>query len=148
VSIGIIGAGDVTVLYYLPALKRSSLIDVNAICDLDQNRGQLVAETFDISKVYTDYKEMLNDRSIDAVINLTPPFIHFKTNRDVIAAGKHLYSEKPIASTLEEANILIKEAAEHNVKFAVAPSVMVDPVNVAVKQLLVESPSFLLVFGS
>lgn len=136
VSIAIIGAGDVSVLYYLPALKNSSLIHVAAICDLNLDRANLVAKAFDIPKIFQDYKEMLIDTSIDAVLNLTPPFLHFEINRAVIAAGKNLYSEKPMASTLEEADILIKEAAVNQIKFAVAPSVMIDPVNVAVKKLL------------
>ncbi|HBT15687.1 MAG TPA: hypothetical protein DEB05_01865 [Firmicutes bacterium] len=135
-SVGLIGCGDVALCYYLPALKESKYVNLLAVCDLNRERAELVAKAFSVPKIYTDYKEMLKDKSIEAVVNLTPNTFHFQINRDVLASGRHLYTEKLMADNVEEATILVDEATKQGVKLASAPSVMLDPINIAVKKII------------
>src|SRR5690554_1428388 len=135
-SVGVIGCGDVAVLYYLPFLQRSCHVAISAVCDLNKERADLVADAFSVPNVYTDYKDMLNDGTVEAVVNLTPSSLHFKINLDVLRSGRHLYSEKLMADTVEDATVLVNEAARRGVKLTSAPSVMLDPVNIAVKKLV------------
>jgi predicted dehydrogenase len=135
-STGLIGCGDVALCYYLPALKESKHISLEAVCDLDPERAKLAGEAFSASKIYTDYREMLKDDSIEAVVNLTPNTVHFKVNQDVLAAGRHLYTEKLMADNVEQATILLDEASKQGVTLASAPSVMLDPINIAIKEVI------------
>jgi predicted dehydrogenase len=92
-------------------------MDVAAICDTftgNLARGKdLVATKGGASpKTYADYKELLADKSIDAVVIATPEHLHFRMLMDAIAAGKHVYLEKPLAHTVEEAQEIKKALAK------------------------------------
>lgn len=114
INMGWIGTGGRG--YYL--LQRAyegnkSGINVSAVCDtfsVNLNRGKdLVATTEGRTpKAVADYKEILNDKSIDAVVIATPEHLHHRMLLDAMAAGKHVYVEKPLAHTIEEAQELLK----------------------------------------
>jgi len=93
-------------------------VDLVGICDVDQN--VIDKRLADYSKVrsnkpktYGDYRELLNDQSIDAIIIGTPDHWHCKIMVDAVKAGKHVYVEKPVANSIEEANIMVKAAAKY-----------------------------------
>ena len=114
VTMGWIGTGGRG--YYL--LQRAfagnkSSVDVTAVCDtfsVNLNRGKdLVAtEQGKSPKAVVDYKEILADKSIDAVVIATPEHLHHRMLLDALAAGKHVYVEKPLAHTIEEAQEILK----------------------------------------
>ena len=70
---------------------------------------------------YSTLADMLGGESLDAVIDLAPATRHGEVNKAILAAGVACYSEKPIASNLEDANALIDLAASQNLRFLVAP---------------------------
>jgi len=125
VKIGVVGCGDVAFRSYLPdiALLKEK-IDLVSVCDMDEERAKKAAKEFKAKEYYLDYKEMLEKADIDLVINLTDMLHHAPFSLLAIKAGKHVYTEKPMATTLEEADSLIKEAARAGVKIASAPPVM------------------------
>lgn len=91
--------------------------DVNlvAICDVDASVvSKRVTEYSKLRKnvpsTYSDYQELLKDPSIDAVVIGTPDHWHCKIMVDAVRAGKHVYTEKPIANTIEECNIMVDAA--------------------------------------
>lgn len=93
-------------------------VDLVAICDVDQS--VLDRRLGDYSKlrsnkpdVYGDYRELLNNKSIDAVIIGTPDHWHCKQMVDAVAAGKHVYVEKPVANTVEESNVMVAAAEKY-----------------------------------
>ncbi|MEI9973778.1 MAG: Gfo/Idh/MocA family oxidoreductase [Ignavibacteriota bacterium] len=80
---------------------------VVAICDaytgnLNKTCARIEALGGGSPKRYADYRELLQDKSIDAVIIATPEHLHSTMLIDALAAGKHAYSEKPLAHTIEE----------------------------------------------
>ena len=86
-----------------------------AICDVDQS--VLDRRSADVAKIqgdkpkqYTDYRKLLEDKNIDAVIIGTPDHWHCKNMVDAVEAGKHVYVEKPIANTIEECNVMVAAA--------------------------------------
>lgn len=93
-------------------------VDLVGICDVDQgviderlaNYGKIRTNK---PKTYGDYRELLNDKSIDAVVIGTPDHWHCKQMVDAVAEGKHVYVEKPVANTIEEANIMVKAAEKY-----------------------------------
>lgn len=109
--IALIGAGAIS-LHHLNACKAIDEITVAAICDMSADLLQARAKEFGIPKVYTDYHDVLNDPTIDAVSILTPTFTHAKFVREALAAGKHVLCEKPPALTYEDALVNEKVAKE------------------------------------
>ena len=90
-------------------------VDLVAICDVDSNviEKRLVDYAKlreNKPKVYADYRELLNNKEIDAVIIGTPDHWHCKMMIDAVKAGKHVYVEKPVANTIEECNLMVKAA--------------------------------------
>lgn len=90
-------------------------VDLVGICDVDDNVVNRRMESYanlrkNTPKTYGDYRELLNDPDIDAVIIGTPDHWHCKIMVDAVNAGKHVYVEKPVANTIEEANLMVKAA--------------------------------------
>ncbi|MCB0838682.1 MAG: Gfo/Idh/MocA family oxidoreductase [Bacteroidetes bacterium] len=99
------------------SLLQMDRVDLVGICDVDENVvKKRVNEYKDLRsntpKTYGDYRELLANRDIDAVVIGTPDHWHCKIMVDAVKAGKHVYVEKPIANTIEECNIMVKAAAE------------------------------------
>lgn len=137
VKLALLGCGDVAQRDYLPEFHRlSQEASLVAVCGKREARATQVAKTYDIPAVYTDYAEMLADETIEAVINLTPKQLHLETSLAVLRAGKHLYSEKPLGVTVEEAKRLQTEAEARNLIIISAPCVLLFPQVRYVKSLL------------
>lgn len=114
INMGWIGTGGRG--YYL--LQRAydgvgPMVNVTAVCDTfstNLNRGKDLVATRQgrAPKAVADYKEILNDKSIDAVVIATPEHLHHRQLLDALAAGKHVYVEKPLSHTIEEAQEILK----------------------------------------
>jgi predicted dehydrogenase len=124
--IGIVGCGDVAYRRYLPALaSRSDRVMLAAAADPRPGAAEAAARAVaawspDVT-TYLDAGEMLRAESLDAVIDIAPAPLHGDINRAILEAGLACYSEKPIASSLVEADELIDLAAQRKLMFLVAP---------------------------
>lgn len=116
---GIIGCGFISTIY-LQNAKKFDVYDIVACADLDVNRARQKAEEFDIPKAYTT-EELIADPSIDMVINLTLPAVHAQIALAALEAGKHVYSEKPLAVSLEDGKRIIEKAEKMGLMVANAP---------------------------
>ena len=116
--VGIVGCGNVTDLY-LPGVAPFESIELAACTDLDADRAAALAVRGGFPAVTLD--ALLADRAIEIVLVLTPPVAHGAVSRAAIAAGKHVYSEKPLATTREEAGAILAEAAAARVRIGAAP---------------------------
>lgn len=119
VKIGIIGCGKISGIY-LENCKRFPLVQVTACADLDMERARETADKYGIAKACS-VDELLADPGIDLVINLTIPAAHADICLRAIAAGKHVYVEKPLAVTREEGQQLLQAAKEKGVLLGSAP---------------------------
>src|SRR5438445_10502092 len=77
--------------------------------------------------VTKDYRRLLELREVDAVCIATPDHWHAKMTIDAAAAGKHIYCEKPMTKTIEEAHAVVDAARRHNVVMTVGVQRMTDP---------------------
>jgi len=116
--VGIVGCGDVTGLY-LPCVARLPVIELAACTDLDPTRAAAVAAAGGFPAV--DLDALLGDPTIEIVLNLTPPAAHAAVSRAAIAAGKHVYTEKPLATTWADAEAVLAEASTAGVRVGAAP---------------------------
>ena len=108
VRIGIIGTGIGA--EHIRAFQQAPGAVVTAICSAQRERAEAVARQFSIPRATTDYRDLL-DREVDAVVITTPPALHRRMALDAIAAGKHVFCEKPLAATLADA-VVMRDAAE------------------------------------
>ena len=130
IRLALLGAGDVAQRDYLPELHRlDGRVARVAICALSPDRARDMARQYHFERWYAegDYGRMLAENEIDAVANLTPIQRHHETNLGLLKAGKHIYSEKPLAGTAAEARELQREAAERGLVLVSAPCVMLWP---------------------
>src|SRR5690606_27828700 len=98
----------------LNALMKNPEINVVALCDVDENvlakRAAELAKAGMNVKTYTDYRRVLDDKDIDAVLIATPDHWHCLVMTDACAAGKDVYCEKPVGRTIAECRAM--EAAQ------------------------------------
>lgn len=92
VRIGVIGCGGIANGKHLPAHKANPASELVAFCDIVPERAEKANKEYgnETSKVYTDYKELLKDKSIDAVLVLTHNSEHCRITVDALNAGKHV----------------------------------------------------------
>ncbi len=105
INAGVIGAGYIGKIH-LDALKRISGVNIKAVSDINPEFAQSAAVHFDVSVAVQDYKEIINDSSIDVIHNCTPNKYHFDITESALAAGKHVMSEKPLAMNIVQAEEL------------------------------------------
>jgi predicted dehydrogenase len=117
-TVGVIGCGNISDAY-LRGAARSRLIRVKSCADLNPDAAKAKAEEHGIEPVSVD--ALLGDPAIDIVINLTVPLAHGPVSRQIITAGKHVYSEKPLAARFSEGQALMLAAAGRGVRVGCAP---------------------------
>ena len=105
--VGIIGAGSISDFHIEPYLN-SGQCKIAAIADLNEKLAKEKAAKYGIEKVYTDYRDLLADKNIDAVSIVTPTFTHKNIVLEALQSGKHVLCEKPPAISAAET----KECAE------------------------------------
>jgi len=117
-GVGIIGCGNISAAYMtLAPLFRG--IEVRACADIDMKAAKARAAEFGIRAETVD--ELLKDKDIDIVVNLTIPAAHFEVSKRALSAGKHVYSEKPFVLSLAEGKELAKLAAKKGLRIGSAP---------------------------
>jgi myo-inositol 2-dehydrogenase / D-chiro-inositol 1-dehydrogenase len=119
VSLGIIGCGKSAEVFQMPGLHQVGDISVVAVSDIDEDRLNRFAERFGIKHRFVDYHEMLNCTDMDAIGVLAPTRFHAEIATAVMAAGKHVFIDKPLALTVAECDRLIEQANHSSVKVVV-----------------------------
>jgi len=136
IEIGIIGTGWCGGIR-ADACAASPLVDKLHIAEIKPERLDEVARQTRAASATTDYRELLKIDEIEAVIiSTTPETTHFPMARESLGAGKHVFLEKPLALTLEEADELLALAERMNVKFTIGYSQRFNPKYAYVKQCL------------
>ena len=115
---GIIGTGYIGPAH-IEALRRLGNVEVAAVAEANQELAEKKAGQLCIPKAYGDYKDMLNDKSIDVIHNCTPNFMHLQVNKDILNAGKHCISEKPLGMNSRESAELVALVKEKGLVNAV-----------------------------
>lgn len=137
-KVGIIGCGNISDLYFHNLTHRfGDDIEVISCSDIYLKKAEMQAKKYGVSRVYS-VEDMLNDSDVEIVINITVPQAHTEINRAAIKAGKHVFCEKPLALTFEEAKETVRLAEEHHVQIACAPDTFLGAGIQTCRQLLDE----------
>ncbi len=117
-KVGIIGCGMISDTYF-QASKKFRILEVVKCSDIIPERAKAKFEKYGVKNVTNG--ELLADKSIEIVLNLTPPQVHSKIALDTLNAGKHAYSEKPFGVDSDDAAKVMKLAAEKHLRVGCAP---------------------------
>lgn len=121
-KIGFVGCGGIAFSKHFPALaKLKDKVELVAFCDLIKDRAEKGKKEYgdDGAKVYTDYVELLKDKSIDVIHVLTPNISHSEITVAALEAGKHVMCEKPMAINSAEAQRMIDAAKSTGKKLTI-----------------------------
>jgi len=100
--VGLIGTGGICRGQHIPGWQRLKDAQIVAVCDISKDAAAKAAELTGASEVFTDYKQMLRLKGIDAVDICTPNKLHTPAALAALRAGKHVLCEKPLAVTVKE----------------------------------------------
>ena len=118
-KVGILGCGHVSDQYF-DGIPRSELLEIVACADIDLARAEAKAAQHGVRKSCAP-EQLMQDREVELIVNLTPPGAHADASLAAIAAGKHVWSEKPLASSLDAARQVLDAADEAGLLIGCAP---------------------------
>lgn len=123
---GVIGCGSVS-NSYLPVLTRCRYAEVVSLCDIRPERARKQAEKFNVAHHYPHIDSMLAGEPFEFLIDLTDMQEHEHLNRQALEAGKHVWSEKPIANSLAAGQELLRLARQRQRRLWGAPITVQSP---------------------
>ncbi|MDP7639885.1 MAG: Gfo/Idh/MocA family oxidoreductase, partial [Candidatus Hydrogenedentes bacterium] len=129
---GFIGCGGMAGSHIgsLLSMREEENVAVTAVCDVYRTRAiefqERVAAQGGSAKVFTDHRELLAMDDIDYVVIATPEHSHHRLLRDALAAGKHVYCEKPLCHNIKEAKDAVARAKATGLKLQVGVQAMAD----------------------
>lgn len=112
IKAGIIGMGFIGVSH-IEAIRRIGFAELVAVADVNYELAKKKADEYDIAKCYRTVEELLADEEITVVHNCTPNNLHLEINEKIIKAGKHIFSEKPLAMNSAESGRMLKLLVEN-----------------------------------
>jgi len=121
VKIGFVGCGAISGIYLENITKRFKEIEIIGVCDLIRERAENAVKNYNFPKLYNDMHELFADPEVDIVLNITRPYEHYDVSMAALRAGKHVYSEKPLAASLKEGREIKALAAEKGLMLGGAP---------------------------
>ena len=108
IQIGIIGAGANTRLKHIPLLQKIKGVEIVGVVNRTLASSKKVAEEFNIPKVYEDWRELISDRDIDAVVIGTWPYLHCLATVEALNSGKHVLTEARMGMDAKEAHFMLE----------------------------------------
>ncbi len=131
INVAAIGTGRISRGHDMPGVWKQDYAQLMAVCDLDSNRAAegktLVndyyskrdSKPFEGVKLYTDFRELLLNKDIDAVLISTPDHTHAMIGAAAARAGKHIYMQKPASLTIAEGRVISNVVQKSGVKFQI-----------------------------
>ena len=115
----VVGSGQISEIYLKNMINRFPILDVVGCCSLHGENARKRAEQFRIKAM--TYEEILEDKEIELVVNLTPTQAHYQIITDMLNAGKHVYTEKVIAPELAQVQAIKELADKKGLRVGCAP---------------------------
>jgi predicted dehydrogenase len=133
--VGIIGCGNILAAYMRGFARAPGRVRVVRFADADLPRAEAAVATYGTGRAGSP-EDLLADPDVQVVVSLTPPAIHDEVIRAAAAAGKALFTEKPLAATIERARAAMEAAGAAGVHVACAPDTFLGPVHQATRAVL------------
>jgi len=133
-NVGVVGCGAISDIYISNGMKFEGY-DIVSCSDIIPELAAEKAEKYGIPKAYS-YTEMLADKDIDIVLNLTVHAAHYPLSMDALRAGKHIYNEKPLAAAFAEGAEIMRLAGEKNLYVGCAPDTILGGRTQTIRKLI------------
>lgn len=121
IRVAVAGCGSVSRHCYLPDLKKSRRLEVVAVADAVPEAARQAAATFRVPRWYASVDQMLQKADFDLLVNLTSMQAHAPVSLQALRAGKHVWSEKPLGTSLAQGRALLREAKRRRLSIGCAP---------------------------
>lgn len=125
-GIAFLGCGYVADFYQQTYANHQDSLTLHGIWDHDRARLEKFSAFYKLD-CYASFEEMLADPEVEIIVNLTNPHAHFATSKRILEAGKHVYSEKPLAMEIDQARELVALAEVKGLQIVSAPSSVLGP---------------------
>jgi predicted dehydrogenase len=135
IRVGVIGTGFGANVH-IPALQRIPYVEVGAVCSRRADRAHFTASKYGVRKAMVDFRDLVRDKEIDAIVIATPPNLHHSMAVAAIEQGKHVLCEKPLSRTSAEARDLVRMAEQAGVVAMVNLEFRFEPARAYAKQLI------------
>src|SRR5918993_781970 len=126
IKVAVIGCGSVST-QYLPHLSKSKFVEIVSVCDIIPERAVARAKEYNVPNHYPHIDKLLAGAPFDMMITLTDMQEHGRLNKQALNAGKHVWSEKPMANTYKEGKALLDLAQQKKLRIWGAPAVVNSP---------------------
>ena len=126
IKVGVIGCGSVSRMYF-PHLSKSPFVELVSTCDIRPERAKTAAEKYNVPNHYPHIDQMLAGPKFDLMVTLTDMQEHGHLNKQALQAGRHVWSEKPMANTYKEGRELLDLAKSKGLRVWGAPAVVNSP---------------------
>ena len=114
IKIGIVGLGTIAKNMHIPVLSTFENVEIKAAAEVDVKSGEEITKKWNISKLYGNYNEMYDDTDLDAVFVCLPNFLHYEAVKSALEYDLHVFCEKPMGLSADDAYELIKIAKKKN----------------------------------
>lgn len=136
VRVGVIGTGQIARYRHIPEYASNPNVELVAFCDVVPEKARKLAEEYGVEEVFTNYEDLLAVDEIDAVSVCTPNYLHAPITIAAARAGKHILVEKPMATSLTEADEMIRAAKDNKVKLMVGHNQRLAPMHQVARKIL------------
>lgn len=120
-KVAMIGVGSISGIYLDNITTRYKELELIGACDLIRERAENAQAKYHFPKLYETMEDAFSDPEVDIILNLTRPYEHFAVTKGALAAGKHVYTEKPLGASLEEGQALHALAVSKGLQICGAP---------------------------
>ncbi|WP_271022704.1 Gfo/Idh/MocA family oxidoreductase [Rhizobium sp. RCAM05973] len=134
-GVGVIGCGNIFMTY----LRNAALfagVELRACADISVDAAALRAREYGIRALSVD--QLLADPEVDLILNLTVPSVHFDVTMSALSAGKHVFTEKPLATSAADGRILVTEAKRRGLRLGSAPDTFLGAAGRRARRLMEE----------
>lgn len=139
VRLGLSGLGSLSQRGILPHLAQpdaQETIELAAVCDVVAERAEETARRYDVERHFSSFDQMLEVADLDAVAIAGPIPVHYEQTMKALAAGKHVYVQKAMTTTLDEANDVVEARKRAGVKLVASPGQMLDGIHQRLRDLV------------
>ena len=119
INIGIVGLGTIAKNMHVPVLSTFKDVIITSATEVDVKRGNEFAKKWNILEIYGDYNKMYENANLDAVFICLPNFLHYNAVKAALEHDLHVFCEKPMGSSADDAYELVKKAKKRNLVLAV-----------------------------
>jgi predicted dehydrogenase len=112
IRVGIVGTSGFAVEKHYGPLASHPAVELTALCGRNRERAEERAAQFNIPQVYTDWREMIEQSGVDAVVVVTPDDLHYPVTMTALNAGKHVFCEKTLAMNAQQAREMYETAEQ------------------------------------